>query len=113
MEEAVGDKLPANDFYALGWIASYPMKALLEKAVADGDLTREGLRSQIGEITVDYEGALPRRNYAGEANDNVVRTALIGKADESAALGWSVVKPLFTGETAEALEFTKACQAAG
>ncbi|HYZ93974.1 MAG TPA: branched-chain amino acid ABC transporter substrate-binding protein [Actinomycetota bacterium] len=113
MKEAVGDKLPANDFYALGWIASYPLKALLEKAVSKGDLTRAGLRGSIDEITVDYEGALPRRNYKGDANDNVVRTALIGKADAEADLGWSVVKPSFTGKTAQTFEFTEACQAAG
>ena len=42
MEEATGGKPPANDGYTFGWIWSYPLKAVLEKALENGDLTRGG-----------------------------------------------------------------------
>ncbi|HEV3504389.1 MAG TPA: ABC transporter substrate-binding protein, partial [Actinomycetes bacterium] len=42
MEEAAGGKAPANDGYTFGWIWSYPLKAVLERAVQNGDLTRAG-----------------------------------------------------------------------
>ena len=113
MEEAVGGKLPANDGYTFGWIWDYPIKAVLEQAAGDGDLTRAGLREAVAKTTVDYEGALPDRKYAGEPNDTVVREALISKPDEEAPLGASVEKDFFVGPTAKAFDFTEPCSAAG
>lgn len=109
MEAATGRKAPANDGYTFGWVLSYPLKAVLEKAAADGDLTRAGLRKAVGEVTVDYEGALPDRTYSGDPNEAVVREALITKPDEKAPLGLSVQKDFFVGPTAKGYKFTKAC----
>lgn len=113
MQEAVGDKLPANEGFTSGWIWSYAMKALLEKSVADGDLTRAALRANITEITVDSEGALPRHNYKGDGSEIAFRSSIIAKADEEAPLGSTMIKRFFTGPTAQDFEFTKACQEAG
>jgi len=111
MEEAVGDELPANEGFTSGWIWSYPMKALLEKAVADGELTRASLRENIDQITVDYEGALPRRNYSGDADNLAFRESVIGKPDEEAPLGSSLLRDFAVGPTARDHDFTEACQA--
>ena len=111
MEEAAGDKLPANEGYTAGWIWSYAMQALLEKGVAEGDLTRAGLRELIPDITVDYEGALPDRGYSGEPNDIAVRDSIIAKADDAAPLGSTMIEDFFVGPTAEKFSFTKPCQA--
>jgi ABC-type branched-subunit amino acid transport system substrate-binding protein len=110
MKAAVGTTLPANEGFTSGWIWSYPVKALLEKAFELGDLTRAGVRAAVKQTTVDYEGALPSKSYSGNANDNVVRQSLIGKPDEKAPLGSSVVKDFFVGPTAKDFDFTEACQ---
>ncbi|HJR19153.1 MAG TPA: ABC transporter substrate-binding protein [Actinomycetota bacterium] len=110
MKAAAGSKLPANEGYTSGWIWSYPVKAVLEKAFELGDLTREGVRAAVEQTTVDYEGALPAKKYSGDANTNVVRQSLIGKADEAAPLGSSVVKDFFVGPTAKDFSFTEPCQ---
>jgi ABC-type branched-subunit amino acid transport system substrate-binding protein len=111
MRNALGD-VEANDGYTAGWAWSYPMKAVLEKAAADGDLTREGLHNAAKELdTVDYEGMLPEGagNYVGEPNDIVFRQTIINKVDKKAGTGVSEVKPFFTGPTAEKFELTKKC----
>jgi ABC-type branched-subunit amino acid transport system substrate-binding protein len=112
MEQAVGSNLPTNDGYTFGWIWSYPVKAVLEKAAEDGNLTRAGVREAIAEVTVDYEGALPERQY-GDPEETVVREALIAKPDASAPLGASVEEDFFTGPTAEAFTVSEPCAAAG
>ena len=108
MEEATGGKPPANDGYTFGWIWSYPLKAVLEKALENGDLTRAGVRKAVDEVTVDYEGALPSRKY-GDPNETVVREAVIAKPDPKAPVGASVLEDLFVGPTAEGHDFTEAC----
>jgi ABC-type branched-subunit amino acid transport system substrate-binding protein len=108
MEEATGGKPPANDGYTFGWIWSYPLKAVLEKALDNGDLTRGGVRKAVDQVTVDYEGALPSRKY-GDPNETVVREAVIVKPDPKAPVGASVLEDLFVGPTAEAYDFTEAC----
>jgi ABC-type branched-subunit amino acid transport system substrate-binding protein len=113
MEEAVGNgKKPANDGYTFGWIWSYPLKAALEQAVEDGDLTRAGLRAAVEKVTVDYEGALPDRKY-GDPQENAVRASIIAKPDERAPLGASVEQESFTGPTAEGFQITEPCASAG
>jgi ABC-type branched-subunit amino acid transport system substrate-binding protein len=111
MEEAAGGKPPANDGYTFGWIWSYPLKAVLEQALENGDLTRAGVRAAVEQATVDYEGALPSQSYGGDPNETVVREAVIAKPDPKAPLGASVRKDLFAGPTAEAHDFTEACSA--
>jgi ABC-type branched-subunit amino acid transport system substrate-binding protein len=111
MAEATGGKPPANDGYTFGWIWSYPMKALLEQALDNGDLTRAGVRKAVEQVTVDYEGALPEQRYGGEANETVVRDAIIAKPDPKAPLGASVLKDFFVGPTAEGHDFTESCSA--
>lgn len=111
MKEALGGKAPVNDGYTFGWIWSYPMKALLEQAASDGDLTREGLVAAVESTTAGYEGALPDHKVASGA-ENIVKEALIGKPDPKAPTGASVLKDFFTGPTIENHEFTGACSKA-
>ena len=113
MAEATGGKPPANDGYTFGWIWSYPMKALLEQALEDGDLTRAGVRKAVEQVTVDYEGALPEQRYGGDPNETVARDAIIAKPDPKAPLGASVLKDFFVGPTAKGHDFTESCSTAG
>jgi len=111
MSKATGGKAPANDGYTFGWMWSYPLKALLDQAAKDGDLTRAGVREAVQKTTATYEGALPDHKLGG-AGENVVKQALIAKPDPKAPTGASVQKQFFTGPTAEKQEFTEACSKA-
>ncbi|MER7459566.1 ABC transporter substrate-binding protein [Micromonospora sp. NPDC126480] len=112
---ALREALPGitpNDGYTAGWVWSYPMKAALEKAVADGDLTRAGLLKAVKSLSkVDYEGMLPdgAGNYAAGPNDGAVRVTAIYKPDQAAPTGVSQVRDLFTGPTAAAYTLDRPC----
>jgi hypothetical protein len=113
MREAFGDDAPINQGYSAGWTWQYPILAALEAAAANGDLTRDGLRSVVDGLTVDYEGILPTTDMGGDPNVNVTRTAVIGKPDAEQANGLLTVARGVTGATADAYEYTAACSSAG
>jgi hypothetical protein len=109
--EALGDVEP-NEFYLQGWFWSYPLKAALEAAAENGDLTRAGLREAAENLEeVDYEGLLPEGsgNYAGGPNEAASRATYISSIDPATSTGLSLVEEAFTGPTAEEYEFTGAC----
>jgi len=111
MREALGTPATLNDGYTAGWVWSYPMKAALEKAAANKDLTRKGLVDAAKSLTsVDYEGMLPSEagNYAAGAAGQFKQT-LISKPDANAPTGVTTVEDFFTGPTAEGFTLTKAC----
>jgi ABC-type branched-subunit amino acid transport system substrate-binding protein len=111
MRDALPGKTP-SDGYTSGWVWSYPMKAALEKAVEDGDLTRAGVVKAVKSLTsVDYEGMLPTGagNFAGDPNAAAVRSTLISKVDPAAPTGVSPVRPLFEGPTAKAYTLDRPC----
>jgi len=113
--KAMRDALPGvtpSDGYTSGWVWSYPMKAALEKAVEDGDLTRAGLAKAVKALTsVDYEGMLPSGagNYAGDPNAAAVRSSVISKVDAAAPTGVSPVKEPFEGPTAKSYTLDRPC----
>jgi len=112
MREAIGTQVTPNDGYTAGWVWSYPLKAALEKAAENKDLTREGLLNAVKSLSeVDYEGMLPEGsgNYAGGADGGLVRVTAIYKPDDAGATKVSQVKELFTGETAKAFKLEKPC----
>lgn len=112
MREALGEGVTPSDGHTAGWIWSYPIKAALEAAIDNGDLTRAGLLEAVqGLETVDYEGMLPAEagNYAGEPSEAAFRQSVISKVDEAAPTGVSVVEDLFASETAQSFEFSGPC----
>ena len=108
MNEAASGKAPANDGYTFGWIWSYPLKALLEQAASDGDLTRDGL-ARGGRRTPPPATRAHCPTTRWPRCENVVKEAQIGKPDPKAPTGASVQKDFFTGPTIEKHEFTEAC----
>ena len=109
IRESLDGGVPENDGYIFGWVWSYPIKAALEAAAENGDLTREGLRSVVDGLEVDYEDALPPATFGADTNENAIRQAVINRPDEEGTLGLSTVEAEVTGETAEAYEYTSAC----
>ncbi len=111
MREAAGDATP-NDWYMIGWAGSYVLKAVLEKAIDDDKLTREGLVDAAASLeSVDSQGMLPEGsgNYAGEPNERVVKSTSLNKVDDKTSSKVSVAAEAFTGPTAETYEFTEPC----
>jgi ABC-type branched-subunit amino acid transport system substrate-binding protein len=111
MRAALGN-VPGNEGYAAGWVFSYPLKAALQKAVENKDLTRAGLLAAVNSLTsVNYEGMLPAGagNYSGTPNEIVFRQSEIHKPDEAASSGVSELEPFFTGPTAKNFVFEKPC----
>lgn len=105
MIEAKGDEVPSNDAYTFGWIWQYPLKAALEAAAENGDLTREGLRSVADGLAVDFEGALPNVTL-GEDPD---RSVTISAVDPDAPLGITTLEAGYIGPTAEAYPYDGPC----
>ena len=111
MEEALGDVDP-NDGYTSGWVWSYPLKAALERAAENGDLTREGLLAAVSELDdVDYEGMLPDEagNFVGDPNETAYRGSIVSEPNPEAIVGLDVLQDFFVGPTAEGYDFTQSC----
>jgi ABC-type branched-subunit amino acid transport system substrate-binding protein len=114
MRSALGE-VDANDGYTSGWVWSYPLKAVLESAFENGDLTRAGVVQAATDLeTVDYEGMLPEDAgaFAGEPNETVFRQIVINEPDQAAPSGVTLVEDFFAGPTAEGFDFTEPCQSA-
>jgi ABC-type branched-subunit amino acid transport system substrate-binding protein len=109
MQEARGGTPPDNDGYTFGWVWQYPIKALLEKAAENGDLTRQGLRDAVDGLEVDFEGALPNATFGGDANTDADRTATISVPDAEGTTGIRALEVGFTGPTADAFDYTAPC----
>lgn len=105
MLEAKGDEAPANDAYTFGWVWQYPLKAALEAAADNGDLTREGLASVTEGLTVDFEGALPTVTLG----DDLDRSVTVNKVDPEAVLGVSTLTTGYVGPTAEDYDYSGPC----
>jgi ABC-type branched-subunit amino acid transport system substrate-binding protein len=109
MRAAGAETKGTNQGYAAGWTWQYPIKAALEAAAANGDLTRAGLRGVVDGLLVDYEGILPSTRMGGDPNVNVTRTAVISAADPEQANGLRTLQAGATGVTADSYEYLAAC----
>ncbi|MGA8257815.1 MAG: ABC transporter substrate-binding protein [Nocardioides sp.] len=101
-----------NEYFALGWTGAQIMRAALESAIEDDNLTQEGLLEAATSLDgVDGDGMLPEGsgNYAGDANDAAVRVTQFFSPDKSAPGGVVPVGDVYAGPTLEGYEFEDAC----
>ena len=113
-----------SDAYTRGWIEFELMKTVLERAAANGDLTREGVVNAALEIEeFDFQGMAAPQTYKGEPNEYLARQSLILKADFDAftAAGgveatiadapqfWTIEQDWFTGDVAANYDFQARC----
>jgi hypothetical protein len=106
--DAIGQE--PNEWFLNGWASQYPVKALIEAGLANGDITRAGLVGALGDLTdVSFEGMLPNASYVGDPNDIVSRQSIINRVDETAPGGTVTATGMFSGPTAEAYDFTAPC----
>lgn len=111
MQEAFDGDEPANGGYIIGWVTSYPMHALLEKAAGEGELTRSALRAAVDGLEVDFEGMAEAITYGGEGKDVAATGMIVGTPDADAPLGNNTTDEFFYGTTFEGLEYASACSA--
>lgn len=112
MREALGDVKQPSDGYVAGWVLQYPLKAALEAAVENEDLTREGVLEAARSLdAVDYEGMLPEGagNFAGGPNERVFRESVMQKVDLDAPTGMSLMRDFYLGSTAASFELAEPC----
>ncbi|NNK90964.1 MAG: ABC transporter substrate-binding protein [Acidimicrobiia bacterium] len=99
-----------NDFFISGWVSQYGLKAAIEAAIANGDLTKAGLAAAAKTLTtVGYDGMMAERSFAGSAQDNAPRASVIGQVDVNASTGISVLQDFFVGPTATGWTFDEPC----
>lgn len=100
--------------YSAGWTMQYAIKAALEQAIANGDLTRAGIAAAVGQLTdVDYEGMLPNRGFAGTAAEDAWRGITVNRIDPAQPDGVVSETGYFTGPTAAAYDFVAPCTILG
>lgn len=113
MREALGGNPPGNEFYTLGWASGYGIKAILEAAVANGDLTRQGLIDVLEGLTVDFQGMAPSTTYGTDINERLQTQMFINQPSSDAALGLVTVDSAATGPVAESITFDGPCVGSG
>jgi ABC-type branched-subunit amino acid transport system substrate-binding protein len=113
MRQALGDDVAPRQAHVQGWVSQYPLKAVLEAAVARGDVTRDGLRAALEDVgEVDYEGMLPPGAggfAAAEPADRAFPQSVVLEVDPDAATGITARRGFAAGPTAEAFELSQPC----
>jgi hypothetical protein len=111
MREALGD-VEGNTAYVYGWGLSYPLRAVLEQAYSNGDLTRAGMVTAVGQVEeVDYEGLLPEGagTFTGDPNDQVFRESVIHAPNPDSVSALEVTEDFYGGPTAADHQFEAPC----
>jgi ABC-type branched-subunit amino acid transport system substrate-binding protein len=99
-----------NEWFLNGWASQYPVKALIEKAIGNGDLTRSGMAAAVNQLDdVSFEGMLPNASYVGNPNDVVPRQSIINQVDAAVPGGTATATGMFAGPTASAYDFSAPC----
>jgi ABC-type branched-subunit amino acid transport system substrate-binding protein len=114
---------PISDVYIVAWTEGYATQQILEKAAANGDMTRAGVVAAAKDPTleIDFKGLSPNQTFAGEPNDFIVRDSFmydvdISKftpggtvSDEDAGTGFTLLEGPFISDTAADFDFQGAC----
>lgn len=126
LREAYPSRRPSDGF-VIGWVESIAMREVLERAISNGDLTRQGVIDAASGISdLDFQGLAPAQSYAGTPNDYVQRQLAIfqpnldayvaaGGADQTLSqqgggtTGSRLVADFATWEAAESFTFTRPC----
>ncbi len=99
-----------NEWFLNGWASQYPVKAVIEKAISNGDLTRAGLVAAVKQLDdVSYDGMMPNQSYVGSPNDFAPRQSIINQVDADAPGGTVTATGMFTGPTAQEYDFSEPC----
>lgn len=98
-----------HNSYVAGWVFQYIWKALLEEAIASGDLTRANVRSLADGLEVDFHGMLPTYTYGSTPNDFVERSTIISRPDATASDGLAPQTDAFVSQIAADFNVAAPC----
>jgi ABC-type branched-subunit amino acid transport system substrate-binding protein len=68
-------------YFTFGYVQALAVHALLEQAVKDGSLSRQGILKAVREVNVDYKGLLGDYKYGAPADREPSRTTVIFKVN--------------------------------
>jgi ABC-type branched-subunit amino acid transport system substrate-binding protein len=111
MQASLDGAEPENGGYVIDWVMNYPMHALLEAGVENGDLTRAGLRSVVDGLETDFQGMAQDITYGGDGKDVAVPGMIVGTPNPEAPLGIDAGNEFYEGTTFGELDYTQACSA--
>ena len=111
MKDSTGGTPPPNGGYLIGWLMSFPMHDLLEKAAENGDLTRAGVRAAVAEVEVDYRGMATNQSYDGNGKDIAVSAIKVFEPNAENPLGVVSLGDFYEGPTFEQVDYDQACVA--
>ncbi|MGQ0647926.1 MAG: ABC transporter substrate-binding protein [Gemmatimonadaceae bacterium] len=95
-------------YYLGGYIMAFPVHALLEKAVASGDLTRGGVRAALTAMgAVSYGGLLSEHTYGPITSRSPPRIATIFRVSPDEPLGLAVEKRGYSAPAAQQFRFER------
>ena len=74
---------PISDVYIVAWTEGYATQQILEKAAANGDMTRAGVvaAAKDPDLEIDFKGLSPNQTFSGEPNDFIVRESYMYDVD--------------------------------
>jgi len=125
MKDAFPDRRP-SDAFVIGWDEALTMHKVLEQAIKNGDLTRQGVIDAGNSLTgIDFQGVQPDQSYSGTPNDYVQRKLAMFKpnlkkyqdaggkdqtlSQEGGTTGSELIQDFFTSDAAKDFDFTEPC----
>lgn len=108
VEQYAPDQEP-DIYFAFGYAQAWATAQLLEQAVENGDLSREGMKTALADLEkLEFDGLLGDYAYpagGGIEDRNPPRVSTIFEIDAAAPGGLGAVETNFTSDAAEAYEF--------
>lgn len=93
-------------YFAFGYAQAWAMSQILEKAVSDGDLSRDGIEKAMEEVgTIKLGNLLGDYKYGPPEDREPPRASTVFKIDPAAPGGLKAVKKNFASETAKGFTF--------
>jgi ABC-type branched-subunit amino acid transport system substrate-binding protein len=107
--EELRPKQEPDYYFAFGYNQARAMTALLEKAVEQGDLSRDGVKKALSELgTVSFDGLTGDYEYGAAEERNPPRTSTIFEVDPDKPFGLGTKEYEYESEFAKEFEFKKA-----
>ncbi|RZS32740.1 amino acid/amide ABC transporter substrate-binding protein (HAAT family) [Herbihabitans rhizosphaerae] len=99
---------PPDYYFAFGYNQARAMTAVLEKAVQQGNLSRDGILAASKALgTVGFDGLAGDYQYGAAETRNPPRSSTLFAVDPAKPFGLRTVKYNFTSDAAKAYEFKK------
>jgi ABC-type branched-subunit amino acid transport system substrate-binding protein len=107
--EELRPKQEPDYYFAFGYNQARAMTAVLEQAVKDGDLSREGIMKASEDVgTVSFDGLTGDYQYGPAEDRNPPRSSTIFEVDPEKPFGLGTLEYLYESDLAKEFEFQKA-----